>query len=144
MASTVALQADSTTLVLNGYIFNSLAEGDEMTFTSVNPLTGRTNSAGGGVTIKKRIDGGVTDHVVRVQKYSDDDVFLNSVAMGQSVVVLEGSAKENYTKDGIPFVCTLELIGGSVTGKPQDVRNNQDGNALMEYTIQYRNAIRTL
>lgn len=144
MASTVALQADSTTLVLNGYIFTALAEGDEMTFTSVNPLTGHVNSSGGGVTIKKRIDGGVTDLVVRVQKYSDDDVFLNSAKESALPVVLNGSAKENYRKDGTDFVCTLQLNNGSITTQPTDTRNNQDGNALMEYTIRFRNAVRTL
>lgn len=140
----IALQADSTTLVLNGYIFTALGEGDEMTFTSVNPLTSHVNSGKDGVTIKKRLDGGVTDHVLRVQKYSDDDVYLNSIAMGQNVTVLNGSAKENYTKDGTEFVCTLQLNNGSITTKPVDTRNNQDGDALMEYTIRFRNAVRTL
>lgn len=140
----IALQADSTTLVLNGTILNDLAEGDSITFTSVNPLTGHVNSAGAGVTIKKRLDGGVTDMVVRVQKYSDSDVFLNSAKESGLPVVFNGSSKENYTKDGTDFVCTLQLNNGSITTQPTDTRNNQDGNALMEYTIRFRNAVRTL
>lgn len=140
----IALQADSTTLVLNGTILNDLAEGDSITFTSVNPLTGHVNSAGAGVTIKKRLDGSVTDMVVRVQKYSDSDVFLNSAKESGLPVVFNGSAKENYTKDGTDFVCTLQLNNGSITAQPTDTRNNQDGNALMEYTIRFRNAVRTL
>ena len=140
----IALQADSTTLVLNGTILNDLAEGDSITFTSVNPLTGHVNSAGAGVTIKKRLDGGVTDMVVRVQKYSDSDVFLNSAKESGLPVVFNGSAKENYTKDGTDFVCTLQLNNGSITTQPTDTRNNQDGNALMEYTIRFRSAVRTL
>lgn len=140
----IALQADSTTLVLNGTIINDLGEGDSITFTSVNPLTGHVNSAGNGVTIKKRFDGGVTDMVVRVQKYSDADVFLNSSRESATPVVFNGSAKENYTKDGTEFVCTLQLNNGSITAQPTDTRNNQDGNALMEYTIRFRNAVRTL
>ena len=140
----IALQADSTTLVLNGTILNDLAEGDSITFTSVNPLTGHVNSAGAGVTIKKRLDGGVTDMVVRVQKYSDSDVFLNSAKESALPVVFNGSAKENYTKDGTDFVCTLQLNNGSITAQPTDTRNNQDGNALMEYTIRFRSAVRTL
>lgn len=140
----IALQADSTTLVLNGTIINDLGEGDSITFTSVNPLTGHVNSAGNGVTIKKRFDGGVTDMVVRVQKYSDADVFLNSSRESAAPVVFNGSAKENYTKDGTEFVCTLQLNNGSITAQPTDTRNNQDGNALMEYTIRFRNAVRTL
>ena len=140
----IALQADSTTLVLNGTILNDLAEGDSITFTSANPLTGHVNSSGNGVTIKKRLDGGVTDMVVRVQKYSDSDVFLNSAKESGLPVVFNGSAKENYTKDGTDFVCTLQLNNGSITTQPTDTRNNQDGNALMEYTIRFRNAARTL
>jgi hypothetical protein len=142
--ATIVLQADSTTLVLNGTILNDLAEGDSIAFTSVNPLTGHVNSARGGVTIKQRFDGGVTDMVVRVQKYSDSDVFLNSARNGGAPVVFNGSAKENYTKDGAEFVCTLQLENGSITTQPTDTRNNQDGNALMEYTIRFRNVVRTL
>lgn len=142
--SVITLQNDSTTIVLNGTVINDLAEGDVTTITPVNELTSRINSANGGVTIGKRVNAGVHDMVVRVQKFSDADVFLNSLRNQESPAVINGSAKENFTKDGTDGVETNELQNGSITAQPTNTKNNVDGNALMEYTIQFRNVVRTL
>lgn len=138
------MAADSTTLVLNGFPIVDFAEGDFITLTPVNALTSQTNSANGGVNINKRTDGSVFDVVFRVQKYSDSDIFMNSEVNQETPTVFNGSAKENYVKDGTAGVESWTLENGSITSRPTETKNNQDGNGVVEYTIRFRNAQRAL
>ena len=140
----ITLAADSTTLVLNGHAFTSFVVGDILSLTPINPLTGRVNGTNGSVNIQGRSDGGVHDLVVRVFKLSDDDVFLNSASNQAIPEVFDGSMKENFVKDGVDGVESFILESGSFTDQPPSSKNDQDGNALMEYTMQFRNATRNL
>jgi len=142
--STITMQADSTSLVLNGFPIVDFGEGDFIELNPVNPDTSRINSDNGGVNIAKRLDGGVHDLVVRVQKNSNSDVFLNQQMNLAAPAVFNGSVKENFTRDGADGVESYTLENGSFTTKPSNVKNNTDGNALMEYTIQFRNAVRNV
>lgn len=142
--SVITIAMDSGSLILNDYTFKSFGEGDFLTLTPVNAHTSRTNSASGGVTIGERMDKDVYDLTFSVQKYSDDDVQMLSFINTEGVLLIEGSAKESYTKDGSAGVESWNLDGGSITTPPTQTRNNQDGNALMEYTIQFRTAKRSL
>ena len=142
--SVITISTDSGSLILNDYTFKSFAEGDYLTLTPVNAHTSRVNSAAGGVTIGERMDKDVYDLVFSVQKYSADDVFMLSLINPEGVTLIEGSAKESYTIDGSAGVESWNLDGGSITTLPTQTRNNQDGNALMEYTIQFRLAKRSL
>lgn len=142
--SEILLQADSTTLVLNGQVIEDFAEGDYIEINPVNELTSHTNSSNGGVTIIKRLDAGVTDVVVRVQKHSASDVYLNGIRNQDAPIVIEGSAQEVFIRNGTEFVEAWSLERGSMTVQPGNTKNNQDGNALQEYTIRFRNAVRTI
>lgn len=142
--SVITVSLDSGTLILNDYTFKSFVEGDYLTLTPVNPKTSRVNSAAGGVTIGDRIDGDVYDVTFSVQKYSDDDVQMLSFINAAGVTVIAGSAKESYSKDGQAGVESWNLDGGSITTQPTQGKNNQDGNATMEYTVQFRTAKRSL
>jgi len=139
--STVQLLADSTTLVLNGHLFNDFIDGDYLNLTPVAELTTRNRSTRG-LNIQKRSDANVRDLEFTVPKYSDDDTWLNSQLNQETPVVFEGSAKENYIKDGIEMVTTYTLEEGSFTVQPTDQRNNVDGNQEMVYTIQFNKARR--
>lgn len=139
----ITLQNDSSTVVLNERILTDLAEGDQIVIASPNPRTFRVNS-GNGVTIGQRSDGGVVDVTIRVTKYGDDDVWLQNAANQATPVVLNGSVKETYSKDGEVFVASWLLENGSITTLPGDTRNTQDGNASMEYVIQFRRGVRLL
>jgi hypothetical protein len=142
--SSILVSADSTTLILNDYPFTAFGEGDFLTLTPANAATSQVNAAGGGVTISERVDKDVYDLVVRVQKYSADDVRMLGFVNAQVATVLSGSLKESYTIDGSAGVESWNLDGGSITTQPTQTKNNQDGNALMEYTIRFRNAKRSL
>jgi hypothetical protein len=142
--SQIVIAADNATLILNGLPVTDLAEGDYITMTPVNPLTSRVNSANGGVNIAKRFDGDVYDMTVRVQRESDSDVFLNNAVRQDVPVLIEGSLKEAYLKDGNPAVESWQLESGSITTQPTETKNNTDGNSVMEYTIQFRSAKRNL
>jgi len=144
MASNIQINADLTTFELNGTIINDFAVGDYLTLTSVNPLTSRTNSVSGGVSINKRTDGGVADLVFRVQKYSDSDIFMNTVINQDSPTILNGSMVENFVKDGTASKESHTLEGGSITTKPVITKNNLDGSDLMEYSVQFRDAVRNV
>ena len=144
MGAVITLAADSTTLTLNGRAFTSLGVGDYLELAPVNPLTTQTPGGDGGVTIQGRSDGGVTDVTVRVQKFDDDDVFLNSARNQSSPVVFDGSVKTNFVKSGTDGVESYVLESGTITTQPTDGKNDQDGNALMEYVIQFRNSSRNI
>ena len=140
----IQLDADSSSLILNGTPINNLAEGDVIEINPTNDLTSRVNSSEGGVNINERVDGGVSDLIVRVQRYSDSDILLNSAINSKPLTVFNGSLKEDFTKDGIAGVESYILESGSITTKPSNVKNNTDGSGMMEYTIRFRNATRNL
>lgn len=142
--SRVTVSTDSSTLILNNRAITAFGEGDYITLTPANAASSHVNSAGGGVTISGRIDSDVYDLLVRVQKYSSDDVYLNGLLNSEDVVLLEGSLKESYTADGTAGVESWNLDGGSLTTQPTQTKNNTDGNALMEYTMRFRSARRSL
>lgn len=142
--SVITLQADSTTLILNDRSITSFGEGDYLTLTPANAASAHVNSAGGGVTIAERFDKDVYDLLVRVQKYGADDVFFTGLVNAETITVLAGSVKESYVSDGTAGVESWTLEGGSITTQPTQTKNNQDGNALMEYTLRFRTAKRSL
>ena len=139
--STIQLLADSTTLVLNGRLFNDFIDGDALVMTFPNDLASRNRSVRG-LNIQKRSDSDVTDLTFTLPKYSDDEIWMNSQRNSQTPVLFKGSVKENYIKDGVEFVTTYTLEDGTITTQPTDTRNNTDGNQEMAYTIQFNKAIR--
>lgn len=141
---TITMEAQSTSLVLNGTPITDFAEGDIVELNPVNPLTAHVNAANGGVNINKRNDAGVHDLIVRVQKMSASDIFLNSASNQQAPVVFDGSVKEDFLRDGVSAAESYILESGSFTTRPANVKNTTDGNGLMEYTIRFRNATRNL
>lgn len=142
--SVITIAVGSGTLILNDYTFKSFIEGDYLTLTPVNAHTSRVNSADGGVTIGERMDKDVYDCAFSVQKYSPDDVFMLSQINAEGPTVFEGSAKEAYTIDGGAGIESWNLDAGSITTLPTQTKNNQDGNAMMQYTVQFRSAKRSL
>lgn len=142
--SQIVISANTATFVLNGRIITDIAAGDYITLTPTNPLTSRANSAQNGVTISKRVDAGVTVMVVRVQKFSNDDIWLNQQINANTPVVFNGSVKESFVRDGAALKETYDLQVGSITTQPTQTKNNQDVNALMEYTIEFRNSRRNV
>lgn len=140
----IQFQADSTSLILNGAAMLDLVEGEFITLTPVNDLTSHTNSSAGGVNINKRVDGSVHDLVVRVQKYGSADVTLNSAINQEAPVIFNGSVKEDYIKDGVAGAESYVLENGSITTRPGNAKNNQEGDGAMEYTIRFRNASRNI
>jgi hypothetical protein len=140
----ITMSADSTTLVLNGFAITDFAEGDIVELNPVNELSSHVNGAGGAVNINKRNDAGVHDLIVRVQKFSGSDVFLNSQRNQATPTVFNGSVKEDFTRDGTAGAESYILENGSMTAQPSNVKSNTDGNAMMEYTIRFRNATRNI
>lgn len=142
--SVIVISADSATLILNDRAMTSLAEGDYLTLAPVNAATSHVNSSSGGVTISERMDKDVHDLTFRVQKYSADDIQLLGFLNSEGPTVVEGSLKESYTIDGSAGVESWTLESGSCTTQPTNTKNNQDGNAMMEYVLRFRTAKRSL
>lgn len=141
--STIALAADSTSVILNGVGFTQFAEADYITLAPVNPLTGHVNSSTG-VNINKRMDGNVYDLTMRVQKYGSDDVQLSAWVNSEFPVIIAGSVKETFFRDEQEFTESWILEAGSITTLPTDTKNNQDGNGMMEYVIRFRRGKRNI
>jgi hypothetical protein len=140
----IVLKADSTTLVLNGTIIKDLAEGDIVTISSVNELTTHQNGTKGNVIIKKRVDSDVHDLVVNVMKFSDSDILLNSWQLQDVPVVVNGSLKEIFIRDGVEAIENFLIENGSLTAQPEHKFNNQDGSAVVAYTFRCRAITRML
>jgi len=140
----IALPADATTLVLNGTAITDMVAGDVIILAPVNPATGRNNAINGGLNINERADKGVYDLTVKVQKYSDSDSFLNNLLRQSPPSIVNGSAKTAYSRDDQDAEQSWLLEGGSFTTQPTDTQNDTDGNAVMEYVIQFREASRNL
>jgi len=131
----IVLGADSSTLVLNGMIINDFAEGDTITMSPVNARTSRTHGNAGNVIVKERVDRNVYDITIRVIQYSRSDVWLND-QMNGDIVLFNGSLKETFIKDGNVGSESWSIENGSITTQPSSTKNNQDGQPVMEYTIQ--------
>lgn len=142
--SVVSLVNDYTTLILNGSPIADLSEGDYLVIEPVNPHSWRTNSTRGGVTIGKHVGADVRNVRVIVQKYSPSDVLLNGWLNSDSIVVIDGSAKESYQRDGELFTESYTMESGSMTDQPTNTKNNVDGSETIEYVIQFRTAKRAL
>jgi len=142
--SVITIQADSATLILNDRSMTAFAEGDFLTMTPANAASAHVNSASGGVSISERFDKDVYDLVFRVQKFSQDDVFMLASLNAETITVFAGSLKESYNIDGSAGVESFTMEAGSITTQPTQTKNNQDGNALMEYTVRFRTAKRSL
>lgn len=141
----IRLSATGSTLTINGRVFNNLIEGDVIEVNPVNPRTAHVNGMQpGDVTINQRSDGGVHDVVVRVQRYSEDDVFLNSLMNADFPEILSGSLKESFIRGDTEGTESWVLENGSLTERPSRVKNTQDGNAVMQYTMRFRSAARSL
>ena len=142
--SIITINADSASLILNGHAFKNFAEGDFIEMKPVNAASEHVNGSGGAVNIIQRIDKDVHDLMVRVQKMSPDDIFLNGALNSDPLTVLAGSLKEDFNRDGTAAKESYTLENGSITEQPTTTKNNTDGNAMMEYTIRFRTAIRNL
>jgi hypothetical protein len=144
MAGIITLAADSTTLILNGTAITDLVEGDTIVLAPVNPSTSHVNAIGGGVNINERSDKGVYDVTINVQRFSESDVLLNSWNRQSPPELINGSAKEDYTRDGTDGVESWVLENGSITTQPTATKNSTDGNAESQYVIRFRNVSRDL
>lgn len=142
--TTVNVQADNSTLTLNGRTIKSFSDGDIISITYVNSKVEHLNSSEGGVNINDRSDGGVVDLVMRVQKMSPDDVFMNAARESKPSIVFNGSLKSRGTVDGNDFVETYDLTTGSITKQPVGRVNNLEGSNESEYMIRFRNCVRSM
>lgn len=132
-----------STLTLNGYTFQHLMEGEALNLAPVNEKTSRTNSMSSGVSVSNRIDGGVHDLTIMVQKHSPDHKVLNDWTNEVAPVIMDGSMKRAYIEDGTAKKATTALDGGSFTTQAGNTENNQDADNSKTYVIQFRNAKET-
>lgn len=140
----ISFNADATTLILNGKAISDFPEGDFLELNGVNPLTHRTNGANDSVNITKRIDSEVADLVLRVMRYSDADIWLTNQRDSDEIVVLSGSIKESFIRDGQKLSESFELVGGSFTDPVNHKKSNQEREQAVEYKIQFRAAKRNI
>lgn len=140
----ITLAADSTTVIVNGRAIVDLAEGEYVVLTPANPVTSHINSTNGGVNINERSDRGVHDLTLRIQRYSGSDGFLNNLLRQSPPIIISGSLKENFNRDGTDGVESWILELGSLTIQPTSTKSGTDGNAIQEYVIRFRNASRNI
>lgn len=139
--SAVQYTQSSTSLILNGYSIVDLQVGDTIVLNFPNPATGRMNASNNGVSITERADKDVAVMTINVMKNSPADDFF-SRAKSQGLTIFNGSWKENVIRDGSDRVDSYLLSNGSLVDQPANTKNNQDGNGLMAYAVEFRQAVR--
>ena len=132
----VSFKSDSTTLILNDEVVGDFINGDIIELAPVNPETARTYGSNRSVNIQHRSDKDVYTLKFRVMRDSDSDIFLNSQLNAETPTVFNGSVKKIYIRNDEELTESFELQSGSFTDKPTHTKNNQDGNAQVEYTIE--------
>lgn len=140
------LPSNSTTLILNGYVFNDYAAGSYIDLNPVNPLSERINGANDSFTVTQRVDSNVFDLIIRLVRYSGDDVILTGFMNQARLAVFNGSLKQDYLNaDGLGDAFeNWTLEGGTFTTQPSHNKDNLTNNHIIEYTWQFRNAKRLL
>lgn len=141
--SVISYPNTQSTLTLNGYVFQHLMEGEALSLAPANERTSRTNSTGGGTSITNRIDRGVHNLTIMVQRHSPDDKFLNDAKNAAAPTVFDGSMKRAYSENGTSKKSTTTLAAGSFTTQPTTADNNQDADNSRTYVIQFRDAVET-
>lgn len=141
---TIGIAVGQAELNINGHLFGDFIAGDYIELSPLNPPTTRVNGANGRVVIAERMDSKVHDMTVRVLSNSEDDIFLNSGFSAQNIAVFNGSLKRSIVSEGVNSVETFILSNGSFTQSPTLVVNNQDGNELREYKIEFRTVNRQI
>jgi len=145
MASQITIPVEGTTLTLNGYAFNSFADGDTIALTFPNEKTGHTLGTNQTTVIKDKLNGDVGEMALNIIKYGNDDIFLNPYAEnGASAGLLNGTLQRNFTRDGEDFVESYDLSGGTITTKPDNTINTQDGEEVLVYNIRFAFAKRVI
>lgn len=134
--SVITVNSADATLVLNGRTIEDIPEGDMFTIAFGNDITKQTQGVSGGKVIKSRNDKDDGLLTIRVLRYSADDAYLtNQINASDGPVVLEGSLKENFVRDGVDGVETHSISGGSLATRGDNTKNNTDGDDIQEYTI---------
>lgn len=132
----IIIKAESTTLILNNTIISDFLNGDTLELAPLNQNTSRVYGSNRSVNVQQRADREVHTLKMRIMKHSDTDTFLQNYLNLSTPLFLDGSLKEIVIKDGSEKVSSWILEAGSITAQPTDIKNNQDGNALMEYTLE--------
>jgi hypothetical protein len=140
----IRIPAEGTTAIFNGTRLNDFAAGDAIQIAFANPATAKTIGINNSTSIKNRIDANVADITVRVLRFTDTDIFLQGLINENAPVVIDGSVKRNFIRDGVDGVETYTIESGSITTQPTAMANNQDGEEVMEYVVNARSVKRTL
>lgn len=130
-----------STLTWGGYTFQHLMEGEALNLAPANERTSRTNSMSGGVSVTNRIDAGVHNLTIMVQRNSPDYDFMEGVKIQASPFVADGSMKRAYSRDGTSLKESKRLISGSITTQSTIAENNQDPDSSISYVIQFRDVV---
>lgn len=141
--SAILYPNSEATVLLDGYLCQHLAAGDNISITPSNAQTARTNSQKSGVSASTRVDAGVTVVAYTVQRNSPDDKKFNDLLNGD-LKFLNGSVQRQYKRDGGSFTEFFELQNGTVTTKPTFTYNNQDGSETAIYTVEFREGVRSI
>ncbi|MBL3520305.1 hypothetical protein H0A43_07440 [Arcobacter lanthieri] len=141
MGKSIILNGDATTMQLkvgsDNLTVDDLVAGDTITITPINAETTRTYGAGNSVNIQRHTAKDVHTVVFRVQKLNNTDKALANYMNAKTLTqVIEGSIKTIYYEDGEQMIENYKISGGSLTTKPTETKNNTDGNASMEYTLE--------
>ena len=142
--SVIVVDSASSTLVLNGRVIEDIPQGDTFTIAYPNEISTQTQGINNGLVAKNRIDKDVATLTLRVLRYRNDDAFFTNQINTTGTAVFNGSLKVNFTRDGVDGVETHSLSNGTIQSRGDNTKNNQDGDEIQEYVIQFGTAVRSL
>lgn len=139
------------TFTIAGRILNDLSNGDTVTLTYPNDIVTVTTGKNKNSIYAKNETGNNVDVVIRVNRGSDDDRFLNGLLSDQNrdlaafVLMNAELAKRNGDGTGAVIADIYTLQGGVFT-RNVDTRENVEGDteqAVSIYTLKFALATRS-
>lgn len=131
----IVLDTTNSTLTLNGRSIEDTPEGDVFTISYQGDASAQTQGLNGGVVVKSNAGKYTAVLTVRVLKDSADDAFFNNLVNQETVEIVNGSLKTNFTRDGVDGTDTYTISNGSVQTRGDNTINNTDGEEVSEYGI---------
>lgn len=156
MSTIVSIPTNSLSFILNGSSITDFVDGDTLEIAMPNDKTARLNGSSNSVTITDRVDGNVGTVTFNIMRYSDNDRLLTASYNRQPIEIFNGSLKEKFgvgqtfNAQGQPIgggdgeIENWTLENGTFTSPPVHGKNNQSGQFVVTYVIEFRNAKRII
>lgn len=151
MANQIGL-AGSDTLVLNGNLFQGLADGNVVDITFPNNIANMKTGKNGNTIYAYNAQGANAEMKLRLLRGSQDDITMSNIIIQQNAnfsntIPISGTFVKKIGVQGGTLTADTYILSGGIMTKNVPGKSNVDGDveqAVSEYTIMFASAVRVL